>query len=86
MLHDVSFVDSCDFFTSVDVSEFKSVLSDFKRMFFCDDFNRFDDTWVDFMFDTCEFTFCVFSDNDDIDVLMTCSYSWDGKSRHHVSV
>jgi len=71
LLHDVSFMDGSDLLSSGKVGEFESIFSNSSGGFLGDDLDTFNDTRVNFVFDTGIFSFSVFSEDDDINLLVS---------------
>ncbi len=79
-------MDSSDLLSTGQVGEFEGIFSDSSGGFFGDDLDAFNDTRVNFMFDVTVFSFSVFSDNDDINLLVSGGDARKGSSVSHIGI
>lgn len=84
-LHDVGLMDGGDFLSAGEESEFKSVLSDSKRVGSSNDLNALHDSRVDLVLDTAVFSFSVFSQNDDVNAFVSGGCIWEVSGVCHVA-
>lgn len=78
-------MDSGDFLSTVKMCEFEGVFSNLKGVFLGDSLDGFDDTRVDFVLDTGEFSLAVLTDDNNIDVLMAGLDSRESEGRGDIS-
>ena len=85
-LHDVGLVNNGDFLSSTQVGELKGVLNESFRVGSGGDLEGFHDSWVNFVFDSGEFSFSVFSDDGNVDVVMLVGDGWERVAKVDIGV
>ncbi len=84
--HDVCLVNNWDFLSSAQMGEFEGVLNQSFRFGSGGDFEWFHDTWVNLVLNSWEFSFGIFSDDGNIDVVMFVSNWWEGVAKVNIGV
>lgn len=77
-------MDGSDFLASIEMGELESISRDLKRALLRDNLDRLDNTGINLVLNTGEFSFTILTDDDNIDVLMTRSNSRNGEGRGNV--
>ena len=75
-----------DFLSSTQVGELKGVLNESFRAGSGGDLKRFHDSWVNFVFDSGEFTFSVFPDDSNVNVVMFVGDGWERVAKVDIGV
>jgi len=64
-------MDGGDSLSAGNIGEFEGIIGDSVRSLLSNDLNTLDNAWVNFVLDTGEFSFSIFSDDNNIDIFMS---------------